>query len=63
MWPTSMVCFVQAKAMQRSESKKEAIPSSTAQPDSPQVAVVNFGPKYELHMAEKQKQLDAANAL
>jgi hypothetical protein len=52
----------QAKAMQRSEGKGESS-SNSGPPDTPQVAVVNFGPKYELHMAEKQKQLDTATNL
>lgn len=47
--------------MQRPDGKGEVPPSSGAS-DTPQVAMVNFGPKYELHMAEKQKQLDSATS-
>eukprot|EP00884_Botryococcus_braunii_P012518 jgi/Botrbrau1/21267/Bobra.39_2s0057.2 len=54
--------YSKAKGMHRSEGKKEN-PSNSGAPDTPQVAVVNFGPKYELHMAEKQKQLDTATNL
>lgn len=47
--------------MQRPDGKSE-LPQGSGASDTPQVAIVNFGPKYELHMAEKQKQLDSATS-